>query len=55
MKLIDVSKAFATDEQSLAYLEAMRWPYVVRPSASGAVSLPPFRPSVASRWTRESK
>jgi len=26
MKLIDVPKAFATDEQSLAYLEAMRWP-----------------------------
>jgi hypothetical protein len=26
VKLIDVSKAFATDEMCLAYLEAMRWP-----------------------------
>jgi hypothetical protein len=30
MKLIDVGKAFATDEQCLAYLEAMRWPKGVR-------------------------
>jgi hypothetical protein len=30
MKLIDVSKAFASDEQCLAYLEASRWPDGVR-------------------------
>jgi hypothetical protein len=26
MKRIDVSKAFPSDEQRLAYLEKMRWP-----------------------------
>lgn len=26
MKLIEVTKAFATEEQCLAYLEAKRWP-----------------------------
>jgi hypothetical protein len=36
MKLIDVSKAFATDEQCLAYLEAMRWPHGVRCPICGA-------------------
>lgn len=30
MRLIDVSKAFASDEQCLAYLEARRWPDGVR-------------------------
>jgi transposase-like protein len=30
VKLIDVTKAFATDEQCLAYLEASRWPDGVR-------------------------
>ncbi len=30
MKLIEVTKAFATDEQCLAYLEAKRWPNGVR-------------------------
>lgn len=30
MKLIAVQKAFATDEQSLAYLEASRWPKSLR-------------------------
>ncbi len=36
MKLIDVQKAFATDEQSLAYLEASRWPKGVRCTICGA-------------------
>jgi Transposase zinc-ribbon domain len=30
MKLIEVPKAFATDEMCLAYLEAKRWPHGVR-------------------------
>src|SRR5580692_1360019 len=30
MKLIEVTKAFATEEQCLAYLEASRWPKGVR-------------------------
>src|ERR1700722_5750846 len=30
MNLIDVTQQFATDEQCLAYLEAMRWPDGVR-------------------------
>ena len=30
MRLIEVSTAFATDEQCLAYLETMRWPNGVR-------------------------
>jgi Transposase zinc-ribbon domain len=30
VKLIDVTKAFATEEQCLAYLEATRWPNGVR-------------------------
>ena len=36
MKLIDVSKAFASDEQCLAYLEASRWPHGVRCTVCGA-------------------
>jgi hypothetical protein len=36
MKLIDVTKAFATDEQALAYLEASRWPHGVRCTVCGA-------------------
>lgn len=36
MRLIEVSKAFATDEQCLAYLEAMRWPKGVRCHMCGA-------------------
>jgi transposase-like protein len=36
MKLIDVPKAFATDEQCLAYLEAKRWPHGVRCPVCGA-------------------
>src|SRR5882724_10963751 len=30
MNLIDVTKAFATDEQCLEYIEKMRWPSGVR-------------------------
>jgi transposase-like protein len=36
MKLIDVPKAFATDEMCLAYLEAKRWPHGVRCPVCGA-------------------
>ena len=36
MKLIDVSKAFQSDEQCLAYLEKMRWPDGVRCPICGA-------------------
>jgi hypothetical protein len=36
MKLIDVSKAFASDEQCLAYLEKSRWPDGVRCPTCGA-------------------
>ena len=35
MKLIEVSKAFATDEQCLAYLENRRWPDGVRCTVCG--------------------
>src|SRR5882762_3011167 len=35
MKLIDVSQAFASDEQCLAYLEASRWPEGVRCTVCG--------------------
>jgi len=36
MKLIDVTKAFQSDEQCLAYLEASRWPDCVRCTTCGA-------------------
>jgi transposase-like protein len=36
MKLIEVTKAFATEEQCLAYLEAKRWPDGVRCVTCGA-------------------
>jgi len=36
MKLIDVTKAFQSDEQCLAYLETMRWPDGVRCPVCGA-------------------
>ena len=48
MKLIDVPKSFATDEQCLTYLEQMRWPNgVVRCLVCGNKSV--------SRITRKSK
>jgi transposase-like protein len=36
MKLIEVTKAFATEEQCLAYLEAKRWPTGVRCTTCGS-------------------
>ena len=47
MKLIDVPKAFATDEQCIAYLENMRWPSGVRCPVCGNKSV--------SRITRKTK
>jgi transposase-like protein len=47
MKLIDVPKAFATDEMCLAYLEAMRWPNGIRCPICGAKEV--------SKITRKSK
>src|SRR6266849_2587125 len=47
MKLIDVPKAFATDEMCLAYLEAKRWPHGVRCPICGAKEV--------SKITRKSK
>jgi transposase-like protein len=47
MKLIDVTKAFASDEQCLAYLEASRWPDGVRCPTCGAKEI--------SKITRVSK
>jgi len=47
MKLIDVPKAFATDEMCLAYLEAKRWPKGVRCPVCGAKEI--------STITRQSK
>ncbi|MBZ5705299.1 MAG: transposase [Acidobacteriia bacterium] len=47
MRLIEVSKAFATDEQCLAYLEHKRWPNGVRCPVCGAKEV--------SRITRKSK
>jgi transposase-like protein len=47
MKLIDVQKAFATDEMCLAYLEGMRWPNGIRCTVCGAKEI--------SKITRKSK
>ena len=47
MKLIDVPKAFATDEMCLAYLEASRWPKGVRCVTCGNAKI--------SKITRKSK
>ena len=47
MRLIDVPKAFATDEQCLAYLENKRWPNGVRCTVCGAKEV--------SKITRKSK
>src|SRR5690349_16074345 len=47
MRLIDVPKAFATDEMCLAYLEAMRWPKGVRCPICGI--------DTVSKITRKSK
>jgi hypothetical protein len=42
MNLIDVSKAFATDDKCLEYLEEMRWPDCVRCPTCGSVRLSHF-------------
>ena len=47
MRLIDISRAFATDEQCLAYLENRRWPNGVRCTVCGAEKI--------SKITRKSK
>jgi transposase-like protein len=47
MKLIDVSKAFQSDAQCLAYLEKMRWPDGIRCPVCGAKEV--------SKITRKSK
>ena len=47
MKLIDVTKAFSSDDKCLAYLEASRWPDGVRCPTCGAKEV--------SRVTRVSK
>jgi transposase-like protein len=47
MNLIEVNQQFATDEQCLAYLEAMRWPDGVRCPVCGAERI--------SRITRKSE
>jgi len=47
MKLIDVTKAFASDEQCLTYLEKSRWPDGVRCTVCGAKEV--------SKITRKSK
>lgn len=47
MRLIDVSKAFATDEQCFAYLETARWPDGVRCPICGGKEV--------SKITRKSK
>ena len=47
MRLIEVSTAFATDEQCLAYLEHKRWPNGVRCPVCGAAKV--------SKITRKSK
>jgi transposase-like protein len=51
MKLIDVTKAFASDEQCLAYLEAMRWPNGVRCPVCGADKIS----KITRKSTKENK
>jgi transposase-like protein len=55
MKLIDVPKAFATDEQCLAYLEAMRWPNGVRCTVCGAKEVSTITRTVDETKTRKQK
>jgi transposase-like protein len=49
MKLIDVTKAFASDEQCLAYLEASRWPDGVRCPVCGAKEISKIRRKVTAK------
>lgn len=55
MKLIDVSKAFATDEQCLAYLEHKRWPKGVRCPICGAREISRITRTVDETKTRTEK
>ncbi len=55
MKLIDVPKAFATDEQCLAYLEAKRWPHGVRCPVCGAKEVSTITRTVDETKTRKEK
>jgi hypothetical protein len=55
MKLIDVPKAFATDEQCLAYLEAKRWPNGIRCTVCGAKEISTITRTVDETKTRKQK
>jgi len=52
MRLIDVTKAFASDEQCLAYLEASRWPDGVRCTVCGAKEVSKITRKTASKNKR---
>ncbi|MGB9072903.1 MAG: IS1595 family transposase [Terriglobales bacterium] len=52
MRLIEVPKAFATDEMCLAYLEAMRWPQGVRCPVCGAKEVSKITRKTASKNVR---
>jgi transposase-like protein len=52
MKLIDVTKAFANDEQCLAYLEQKRWPDGVRCTVCGAKEVSKITRKTASKNKR---
>lgn len=52
MNLIDVNKKFATDEQCLAYLEAMRWPDGVRCPVCGNQKISKITRKTASKNKR---
>jgi len=52
MRLIEVNKAFATDEQCLAYLEHKRWPNGVRCTVCGAREVSKITRKTASKNKR---
>jgi hypothetical protein len=52
MKLIDVTKSFATEEQCLAYLEASRWPDGVRCTVCGGEEVSKITRKTASKNKR---
>ena len=52
MKLIDVTKSFATEEQCLAYLEASRWPDGVRCTVCGGKEVSKITRKTASKNKR---
>src|SRR5712692_394633 len=55
MKLIDCPKAFATDEQCLAYFEAKRWPHGVRCTVCGSKEISRITRTVDETKTRKEK